>query len=57
MEIIEGRIDYSNPKVPSAKKFFYTNYKKNSKINITKTALSLGVSRQTLHNWIKDINS
>lgn len=40
-----------------AKEFFFKNYKKGSVIDITKTARQLGVTRQTLHNWINQINN
>lgn len=37
------------------KAFFFENVKKGDKINVSKTAESLGVSRPTIYSWIKEI--
>lgn len=37
-----------------AKKFFFENYDPNVRINKSATAESLGVTRQTIYNWIKE---
>jgi hypothetical protein len=39
------------------KKFFQIQYKKNKKINRSKIALDLNVSRQTIIRWIKEIEN
>jgi len=39
-----------------ARVYFFNNYKKGDKINVKRTALSLGISRRTLYNWINIIN-
>lgn len=56
MEIIKGKHYSSNPEIQKAKDFFFESYEKNSKINVKATAESLGVTRQTLHKWINQIN-
>jgi transposase-like protein len=56
MEIIENKHNAYSLKVQKAKDYFFEFYNKNKKISITATADSLGVTRQTLHNWIKQIN-
>jgi len=37
--------------------FFFKNYKKGDRLNVTETAKSLGVSRRTIYNWINEINN
>lgn len=37
------------------KEFFFENYDPSRRINKAATAESLGVTRQTIHNWIKEI--
>ena len=49
MKIIESKRD------AKAKEFFFKNYNPEKNINKMATAESLGVSRQTIYNWIKEI--
>lgn len=51
------KIIVSNRKLKAdseAKKFFFENYDPNVRINVTATAESLNVTRQTIYNWIKE---
>lgn len=54
-KIIESKEKNNNRKKTEAKKFFFENYSKDVKINISATAKSLGVSRLTIYRWIKEI--
>lgn len=40
-----------------AKSFFFENYKPGFKLNVSETARSLGVTRVTIYNWIKEIKA
>ena len=42
---------------PEKRKFFFENYEKDSIINVTETAKSLGVSRTIIYKWMNQINS
>ena len=55
MEIIKS--NRRSGKNSAAKKFFFRNYDPEEKINILATAEALNVSRQTIYNWIKEINN
>ena len=55
MEIIKS--NRRSGKNSAAKKFFFSNYDPEVKINILATAEALNVSRQTIYNWIKEINN
>lgn len=55
MEIIKS--NRGSKKNSDAKKFFFSNYDPEIKINILATAEALNVSRQTIYNWIKEINN
>lgn len=52
MKIIETRKKQDFSK---AKEFFFKNYDPKKGINKAETAKSLGVTRQTIYNWIKEI--
>lgn len=39
------------------KRFFFKNYDPDVKINVTETAKSLGVTRVTIYNWIKEFKA
>lgn len=54
MEIVKKK--YQSDK-EEQREFFFTNYKKGEKINVTKTAQSLGVSRRSIYNWMAEINN
>lgn len=43
-------------KLNGAKDFFFKNYNPKVKLNVVETAKALGVSRQTIYNWIKELN-
>ena len=55
MKIIES--NRKSEKNSAAKKFFFSNYDPEKKINKLATAEALNVSRQTIYNWIKEINN
>lgn len=40
-----------------AKDFFFKNYLKGEKINISKTADALNVTRPTIYKWMSEINN
>lgn len=52
MKIIKS--NRRSEKNSEARKFFFSNYNPEIKINILATAESLNVSRQTIYNWIKE---
>lgn len=56
MELIERerKANY-NADVDKSKKFFFENYKDDMVLNVTATAKAIGVSRQTVYNWIQEI--
>ena len=39
------------------RKFFFENYRKGDRLNVRKTAESLGVSRRTIYNWLEEIKN
>lgn len=52
MEIVKS--NRKSEKISAAKKFFFSNYNPEMKINKLATAEALNVSRQTIYNWIKE---
>lgn len=39
------------------KKYFFDNYREDMEIDVPRTAESLGVTRATIYNWIKEIKA
>lgn len=54
MELIERKGNYTAD-IEQSKKFFFENYKEDMVLNVTATAKAIGVSRQTVYNWIQEI--